>query len=397
MEKAEYLTHRILRPLAALVSLAVVTAGCSLLPSDGPNSNGMLANASRRVKADPASVMRFALVDIDARIASDARKFYQPTLPVIPSVFEKQGSFGLVGVGDVLRVTIWEAGDGGIFASKDHKGADLSVQVDIDGTIALPYTGRFRVAGKRVAEIEAAIVANLNGQAVQPQATVVISERVSSTISVQGEVIKPGPYPVVQTNQRVLDAIAMAGGAKSPPYDTSVRLTRGRATMAVSLQDVVDQPERYNVTVGAGDALLLSLNQQKFLALGAVVQPGQKAFAKTRPSLSDGLGQVLGLDSTRSDAMGIYLFRREPLDLARQYGIQPLAEDHDAVPIVYQLNMKDPKSFFVANTFPMQSGDILFVSTAPLAEASHFFQILSGATGSVAIPRTLLGNYPNSQ
>jgi hypothetical protein len=43
----------------------------------------------------------------------------------------------------------------------------------------------------------------------------------------------------------------------------------------------------------------------------------------------------------------------------------------------------------------MQPNDILYVSPAPLSEASRFFQILSGATSTVAIPRTLLGNYPS--
>jgi polysaccharide export outer membrane protein len=379
------------------LSVLVILGGCDLLPSDGPNANGVLAQASRRVKADPAAVMRFALVDIDPRISADVQRYYEPISPAVPSPFQKAGSFGYVGVGDTLRVTIWEAGDAGIFGGKDKKGADFTVQVDVDGTIALPYTGRFRVAGKRLAEIEAAIVTNLTGQVIQPQATVTIANNVSSTISVQGEVLKPGPYPVVRTNQRVLDAIAMAGGTKIQPYETGVRLTRGRATMSVSLQDVIDLPETYNVTVAAGDALLLSLNQRKFLALGAVLQPGQKNFTKSKLTLADGLGQVIGLDSTRSDPMGIYLFRREPIELTRRYGVEPLAEDHDTVPIVYQLNLKDPKSFFLMNGFPIRPNDIVFVSTAPLAEAAHFFQILSGATGTVAIPRTLLGNFPSAQ
>jgi hypothetical protein len=36
------------------------------------------------------------------------------------------------------------------------------------------------------------------------------------------------------------------------------------------------------------------------------------------------------------------------------------------------------------------------VSTAPLADVAKFMQIISGATATVAIPRTLFGNYPSS-
>lgn len=381
---------------AAVLGLSIAIPGCSLLPSDGPNSNEMLARASINKKADPKEVTRFALVGIDARIAADAEQFYLPTTGSVPAEFRGAGAFGLVGIGDVLRVTIWEAGDAGLF-SRDRKGTDVTVRVDVDGTMALPYAGRFPVAGKRLSDIEAVIVSRLTGQAVQPQATVLVADNVSSSASVQGEVLKPGLYPVAKANQRILDMIAMAGGAKYPPYETAVRLTRGRATLGTNLQDVIDLPDKFNVSIAAGDALLLSRKLQKFLALGAVVQPGEQVFRKETLTLSDGLGQVLGLDPARSDATAVYLFRREPISLATRYGIPLLAEDRDTVPIVYQLDMKDAKSFFVMNRFPLRPNDILFVSAAPLAEAARFFQILSGATGTVAIPRTLLGNYPSGQ
>jgi polysaccharide export outer membrane protein len=165
--------------------------------------------------------------------------------------------------------------------------------------------------------------------------------------------------------------------------------------MQAWMQDVIDQPDTYNVAISAGDAVLLTRKQQKFLAFGAVAQPGEQVFKKETLKLSDGLGQVMGLDAQRSDAKGVYLFRREPLDLARRYGLQPLAEDQGSMPIVYKLDLKDPKTYFTMTTFPLQPGDIMFVSTAPLSEASRFFQILSGATNSVAIPRTLFTNFPS--
>ena len=354
----------------------------------------MLARAAVNLKANP--VMRFALVGIDSRIARDAEQFYQPAAIVVPAAFQHAGSFGRAGVGDVLRVTIWEAGDAGLFG-KDRKGTDMTVRVDVDGTIALPFTGRLTVAGRRSSEIETAIVSRLEGQVVQPQATVMVIDNVSSSVSIQGDVGKPGPYPVAKANLRMLDMIAVAGGAKYQPYETNVRVTRGRSTMSVSLQDAIDQPEKLNVPVAAGDTLLLSRNAQKFLALGAVAQSGEQIFRRSPLVLSDGLGQALGLDPSRSDAKAIYVFRREPVELARRYGVQLLAEDRDTVPIVYQLDLKAPQSFFVMGGFPMRPNDILYVSTAPLAEAARFFQILSGATATVAIPRTLGGNFPSGQ
>lgn len=381
--------------LTVVLTLGTIVAGCDLLPSDGPSANAMLATSSFSKKVDPNAVMRFALVGIDARITRDCEQFYQPVASTVPDAFQRSGSFGQVGVGDVLRVTIWEPGEG--LFGKDQRGTDITVRVDVDGTISLPYTGRFPVTGRRLSQIESTIVSKLEGQAVQPQATVMIAENGSSSASVQGDVVKPGPYPVAKGNERVLDMVAMAGGAKFPPYESSVRLTRGRSTMSFMMQELIDQPETFNVPVAAGDAVLVTQRLQKFIALGAVAQPGEQIFRKSQLTLADGLGQAFGLDSQRSDAKGVYLFRREPVELARRYGVPLLEEDRDTVPIVYQLDLKDGKSFFVMNQFPIRPNDIVFVSTAPLAEAARFFQILSGATATVAIPRTLGGNFPSGR
>jgi polysaccharide export outer membrane protein len=388
----------VIRALLLAISsiLWLMLAACDILPSDGPNANTVTAGSSARVNASTA-VTRYVLVTVNDRISQEADRFYRPSEQQVPAEFPRGGSFGRVGVGDLLRVTVWETGEVGLFSGRDRRSTDISVRVDTDGTIALPYAGRFAVAGRRLSEVEGMIVSKLTGQAVQPQATVVISENVSSSVSVQGDVLKPGPYPVVKADQRVLDMIAMAGGAKYAPYETTVRLTRGRSTMATGLQDVLENPGTFNLPVSAGDTLLLVRSQQKFLAFGAVVRPGEQTFLKSSTHLSDGLGQVMGLDPNRSDAKGVYLFRREPVELLRRYGFQTGPEDGADIPIVYQLDLKSPNSFFVLNSFPMRANDILYVSTSPLADAARFFQILSGATNTVAIPRTLLGNYPAGQ
>lgn len=376
---------------AAVLCLAV--GACDLLPSDGPSANGMLAHASERRKADPDAVMRFALVTVDARIARDAEQFYTPVSPSVPPAFQQSGTFGRAGVGDVLRVTIWEPNDTGLLGS-ERRGTDITVRVDPNGTIAVPYAGRFPVRGKPLSEVEKDIIDRLAGQVNNPQVTVMVSQNISSAASVQGDVNKPGPYPVERADQRVLDMLALAGGTKYPAYETSLRLTRGRSIMTVQMQELVDRPETFNVPVAAGDTILLSRKPLKFVALGAVQQPGEQIFRRSTLNMTDALGQTVGLESSRADAKGVYLFRREPVELARRYGIRLLAEDLETVPIVYQLNLKDPQSFFAMNAFPVRPNDILYVSPAPLADAAKFFQILSGATATVAIPRTLGGNFP---
>jgi polysaccharide export outer membrane protein len=309
----------------------------------------------------------------------------------------------MVGVGDLLRITVWEAGGstGTTLLGQSGKpgggGTDVVVRVEADGTVAIPYAERIRASGRTVASLEKAVEASLRGQAVEPRVTILVAEPISSSVSVQGDATKPGFVPLVIPQERVLDVVAAAGGSKYPPYETGVRLTRGSATMDMGLQTVLEQPDVYNVKVAGGDTLLLTHSVRKFIALGAVSKPGDQIFMKGTLSLSDALGLMMGLNPQSSDAKAIFLFRREPVELAQRCGIALGGGEREAVPVVYQLDLKDPGSFFTLSMFPVRPDDLLYVSTAPLAEVGKFMQIVSGATQSVAIPRTLFGGFPSAQ
>ena len=390
----------LLQRLLVLALPALGIASCDLLPSDGPNANYVLAGAIEKKKADPAAAVQFALVAIDSKIAAEVDRFYQSPPITLPAAFRRNPGFGIVGVGDTLHVTIFESAStaSGVFSQAGKGGApELTVRVDADGMITIPYAGRIQVSGRNIAAIEKAIERGIADQVVEPRVMVFVAESISSVVSVQGEVAKSGFVPLVKPDVRILDVIALSGGSKFPAYETNVRLTRGRATIDVGLQTIIDQPDVYNVKVDGGDALLLTRTIRKFIALGAVVRPGDQVFLKGSILLSDALGQVVGLDAQRSDAKAIYLFRKEPAELAQRCGIALSAGDRNFVPVVYQLDLKDPKNFFVLSSFPVRPNDILYVSSAPLADVSKFMQILAGASGAVAIPRTLTTNFPAAQ
>jgi polysaccharide export outer membrane protein len=52
------------------------------------------------------------------------------------------------------------------------------------------------------------------------------------------------------------------------------------------------------------------------------------------------------------------------------------------VPVIYRINMRDPATFFVAQSFPIRNKDVLYVSNAPLADFQKFLNIVS----SIAVP-----------
>lgn len=86
------------------------------------------------------------------------------------------------------------------------------MQVDASGRIAMPLIGPIEARGKTSAELASSIEQALRGKFVRnPDVTVNIRSSVSQVVTIDGQVVEPGLYPV--TNQMtLLRAIASAKG-----------------------------------------------------------------------------------------------------------------------------------------------------------------------------------------
>lgn len=91
---------------------------------------------------------------------------------------------------------------------------DLSreMQVDASGRIAMPLAGTIDARGKTSGELSTAIETALRGRYIRnPEVTVNIKSSVSQVVTIDGQVVEPGLYPV--TNQMTLmRALASAKG-----------------------------------------------------------------------------------------------------------------------------------------------------------------------------------------
>ena len=86
------------------------------------------------------------------------------------------------------------------------------VQTDASGRISFPLAGVIEAAGKTPAEIEDEIEARLRSRYVRdPQVTVNLKETVSQVITVDGQVKRPGLYPVIG-KMTLMRAVATAEG-----------------------------------------------------------------------------------------------------------------------------------------------------------------------------------------
>jgi polysaccharide export outer membrane protein len=359
-------------PLLAAIAFAVTA--CAQLPTTGPSS--------RHIEQAGSPIQ---IVDIDDRVAR--RLLAQQHQQLFSTSLAETGGAPpatTIGVGDSVEVTIWEAPPATLFSpsvidprTMAAAGATtLPAQVvNHDGFIVVPFAGRIRAAGQTPQAVAADIVARLRGKANQPEALVRMQNNASSTVTVVGEVNTSVRMPLTPSGERLLDALAAAGGVRQPVSKMTVQITRGNQYQAMPLDQVIRDP-RQNVALRAGDVVTALFQPMSFTALGATGKQEEINFEAQGISLAQALGRAGGLVDNRSNVQGVFVFRFEPKD-ALEWPNQPAATTPDGlVPVVYRMNLRDPASFFVMQGFVVRNKDIVYVSTAPAAELQKFLQLL---------------------
>jgi polysaccharide export outer membrane protein len=299
----------------------------------------------------------------------------------------------VLGPGDVLAISVWEAApavlfgvssgtDGGAAAVTTRSTTFPEQMVAADGTISIPFAGLVKAAGKSPHEIAAEIAARLRGKANQPQVLVSVSHNVTSNVTVVGEVTQSLRMPLTAKGERVLDALAAAGGVRQPLGKITIQLSRADQVLTMPLDAIVQDPKQ-NVILEQGDVLAALYQPLSFTALGATGKNDEINFEAQGITLAQALGRINGLQDARSDARGIFIFRFEERSLVAA-GAQPLPTTPDGtVPVVYRLDLKDPRSFLIAQDFPMHNRDVMYVANASSAELQKFLTILSTSIYSI--------------
>jgi len=374
----------------AVLGTLQILAGCTALPASGPTA-AEIASAGQPGRSGGT---RLALVDVTADTVATMQRWSAASL---------QGSFGrqrpatsqVIGVGDYVQVTIWEASSGGLFSSPatdrisaGSRSAVIPEQVvGPDGALTVPYAGRVRVVGRSPAEVEQSIVRALSEKAIEPQALVTVTKNVANTVTVIGEVTNGARVPLTTRGDRLLDVIAAAGGTRAPAHETFVTLVRDGASVRIPMQAILNDPAE-NIYVKGGDVVSVARDPQSFTAAGATLVNAVIPFDAIGITLEQALARAGGVNDFRADAAGVFVIRFErPADYD-QLGLQrPGPSALPDVPVVYRLNLRDPVGFFLARQFPVRNKDIVYVSNAPALEIQKVMTLLLPflGTGATAV------------
>ncbi|MEH3039425.1 MAG: polysaccharide export protein [Sphingomonas paucimobilis] len=376
-----------LAPAGCTLLAALVLSGCTTMSASGPSSK-----AIRRAATPDRPAPGISIVTLDDDSARRTAAFARQQR--FADVFGSTAPTGTtIGVGDVLDIAIWEAPPAALFGTSAPGaaiGTSLAQNAGIpqqtvgeDGIVAIPFVGNVAVRGRTPREIAATIVARLAGRAHAPQAVVRIAQNESRTATVMGEVGATRRIPLTPRGERLLDALAAAGGSRQNVAKTTIQMMRAGHTAAMPLDAIVRDPAQ-NVVLAPGDVITAVFQPYSFVALGAVGQNAEVPFEGGGISLAQALGRIGGLRDDRADVRGVFIFRLENPDALDPAVAQTAKRTADGrIPTVYRLDLSGGASFFAAQDFAVHDRDVLYVSNAPIADLQKFLNIVSSAAFSV--------------
>ena len=146
-----------------------------------------------------------------------------------------------------------------------------------------------------------------------------------------------------------------------------------------------------NAVPEPGIRVVLTREDDRFIALGAVQRNAEVPFEGSGLSLAQALGRIGGLRDDRSDVRGVFVFRFEDAAaLPPAIAASATATRDGQVPVIYRLDLSQAAGIFVAQDFAMRDEDVLYVSSAPGADLQRFIATLTSfALSSVAIGNSL--------
>lgn len=380
--------------LLVMSSLSLGLAGCAATSASGPQAGAIDSQAAVKVTArkeghkDVAGV-DYALVDINSTVLAYVGDTVTSTLT---------GGFGggrgsapllMLGVGDVVQISIFESQSGGLFIPSDagsRPGNYITLPnqtIDRNGFVSVPYAGRIKASGRSIEQVQNDIEERLANRAIEPQVVIYKVSSRSAQVAVLGDVNSPSKIQLSDAGDRLLDVISEAGGLSKPAKETYVTLQRNGKSARVHYVHLTNTPAE-NIYVAPGDTIMVDRERRTYTAFGASGLNGRFDFEESDLTLADALAKAGGLLDSRADPAQVYLYRTVNVNLLAKLGADTSKFTTTEVPVIFRANLRDPSAFFLTKKFPMQDRDIIYVTNSQATELYKFLDLVGSVPATAA-------------
>jgi polysaccharide export outer membrane protein len=363
----------------------------SFLSSSGPSSSSIQSFAK-----NSKSIIQ--VISVNSQLMQELIETQNNNLFSKTFISDKNTNYTIKS-GDVVSINIWEAdppilfsGTQGLTGANGNQITIPEQMVNFEGHITIPFAGKIVAHNKTISEIENKILESLRSKANQPQVMLSVSKNLSSAVTVVGEAGSGALVPLTPKGETILDVLAAVGGVKQAVDKVTIQLTRNNVTQSLSLGHII-KDSKENIKLEPGDVLTAFSESNSFTVLGGAAKSGEVNFGGNGLTLVQAIGKIGGTIDSKADPKGIFIFRFEdPETLGTKYKPKIVTKDNKAA-VIYQINMEDPATFFVAQNFSIKNKDVLYVSNSGSAELQKFLNVVISIVYPLVNLDRLTGNY----
>jgi polysaccharide export outer membrane protein len=162
-----------------------------------------------------------------------------PLAPVDPKAY-------IIGPEDLISIRVWR---------EPENSGQFTVRPD--GKVSVPLVGEIQAAGLTPEKLSESIAASLEKVMVHPEVTVGVEKVNSKKYYIQGEVNRPGSYPLV-IDTTILEALVNAGGFRDFANTKKIVILRGAERIKFNYNQVTHGKKmEQNILLKPGDQIIV--------------------------------------------------------------------------------------------------------------------------------------------
>jgi polysaccharide biosynthesis/export protein len=268
-----------------------------------------------------------------------------------------------IGPQDVLLVTVWDHPEITLPLGQFRTDASTGMVVDEDGFLYFPFVGKVAVAGLTTSQARDSLTNQLGKVLQRPQVDVKVIAFRSQKVYVGGDVKAPAVYNVTDVPFTLAEAVNRAGGFLPTADDSRLILSRGDRSWRLDFQALMTAGNHIGqILLKDGDSLYVpnSLEEPVYM-LGELVKPGTMPMVHGNLSLAKAISDAGGIQGISADARSIYVIRQGSIAKAVD---------------VYHLDARNPTAMVLADNFPLNPRDIVYVDAGTLVRFSKVMNLL---------------------
>jgi polysaccharide export outer membrane protein len=275
-----------------------------------------------------------------------------------------------IGPGDTLYITVWNHPELTSPAGSQQQTVANGRPVGTDGTFYFPHVGVMQAAGMTVPQLREKLSKALVDYVKDPQVDVTVVQYASQRVTLEGAFRRTDPVVIGAVPYTLGEAIGTAGVDPALADLSGLTLTRDGKTYHIDASGTSGQPLPV-IWLQPGDRIYLPFNDNhEVYVVGEVMRPAAFSFKTSHISLTQAIGRAGGLSPVTSNGNEVYVIR----------GSKNLSQ---APTQVYHLEARSPAAFGLADAFPVQAGDVVFVGAAGVTKWNRVLSQLLPLSGFI--------------